>query len=254
MNKETATKLGLPTETVELPSKGLLYPKENPLSSGKIEMKYMTAKEEDILTNTNYIKDGTVIDRLLQALIISDIKYDDLLIGDKNAVLLSARILGYGKDYAFESSDDLGNTTKYTCDLTKLKTREVDESLFKSGLNEFSYTLPTTGTVITFKLLTHGDERKIDAEIKGLQKITPKGSFERTTRFKHTITSVNGDRDTKTIRDFVDNFLIAKDSRSFRSYYEKVSPDVELKYYPDDAEEGITIPIGVSFFWPGDDE
>lgn len=254
MNKETATKLGLPTETMELPSKGLLYSKDNPLSSGKIEMKYMTAKEEDILTNPNYIKDGTVIDRLLQALIVSNIKYDDLLIGDKNAVLVAARILGYGKNYPFEASDDLGNTTKYTCDLTQLKNREVNESLFTSGVNEFSYELPTAGTVITFKLLTHGDEKKIEAEMKGLQKITPKGSFERTTRLKYMITSVNGDRDAKTIREFVDNFMIAKDSRAFRSYYEKVSPDVELKYYPEDAEEGITIPIGVSFFWPSDDE
>jgi hypothetical protein len=91
----------LPTETVSLPSKGLLYPENNPLSSGKIEMKYMTAKEEDILTNQAYIADGTVFDRLFKSLIVSDVNYDDLLVGDKNAVLVAARILGYGKDYKF---------------------------------------------------------------------------------------------------------------------------------------------------------
>ena len=90
-----------PTEEVELPSKGLVYPKENPLSSGKIEMKYMTAKEEDILTNQNYIKKGIVLDKLLKSLIVSDINYDDLVVGDKNAILIAARILGYGRDYEF---------------------------------------------------------------------------------------------------------------------------------------------------------
>jgi hypothetical protein len=254
MNKETATKLNIPTEIVELPSKGLLYPKDNPLSSGKIEMKYMTAKEEDILTNQNYFKDGTVIDRLLQALIISDINYDDLLIGDKNAILIAARILGYGKDYSFEVVNKDGEKEKHVCDLTALKEKPLDATLFQQGVNEFKYTLPTTGTSITFKLLTHGDDRKIEAEIKGLQKISPKGSFERTTRFKYLITSVDGKRDTASIRDFVDNYLIAKDSRALRSYYDKISPDIVLKHYPDGAEEGIDIQIGVDFFWPGSDE
>jgi len=254
MNKETATKLNLPTENVELPSKGLLYPKESPLSTGKLEMKYMTAREEDILTNANYIKDGTVIDKLLQALIISDINYDDLLIGDKNAILVAARVLGYGKDYSFEVKDDLGITTKHVVDLTQLKNKEINESLYQKGLNEFTYKLPTTGTAITFKLLSHGDDKKIDAEVRGLQKVSPKSSFERTTRLKHMITSVNGDRAMATIRDFVDNYLIAKDSRALRSYYDKVSPDVEMKYYMEDSGEAVDIPIGVSFFWPGDDE
>ena len=79
--------LKLPTEKVSLPSKGLLYPKESPLSSGEIEMKYMTAKEEDILTNSNFIKNGTVIDKLLQSMIVTPINYDELLVGDKNAIL-----------------------------------------------------------------------------------------------------------------------------------------------------------------------
>ena len=91
-----------PTEMVTLPSKGLLYPEESPLKKGEIEMKYMTAREEDILTNQNLIENGTVIDKLLQSLIITPINYNDLLIGDKNAVLVAARILGYGKDYEFE--------------------------------------------------------------------------------------------------------------------------------------------------------
>jgi len=95
--------LKIPTETVSLPSKGLLYPESSPLSKGEIEMKYMTAKEEDILTNANYLRNGTVIDKLLKALIITPINYDELVIGDKNAILIAARVLGYGKDYNFNT-------------------------------------------------------------------------------------------------------------------------------------------------------
>ena len=95
------SELKFPTEIVELPSKGLVYPEDNPLSSGQIEMKYMTAKEEDILTNQNYINNGTVIDELLKSLIITKINYNDLIVGDKNAIMIAARVLGYGKDYSF---------------------------------------------------------------------------------------------------------------------------------------------------------
>ena len=98
------TKHQFPTEEVTLPSKGLLYPKESPLSKGVIEIKYMTAKEEDILTNQNYIQKGTVIDKLLQSLIVTPIDYNDLLTGDKNAILIAARILGYGAAYEFKIS------------------------------------------------------------------------------------------------------------------------------------------------------
>ena len=245
--------LKLPTEKVSLPSKGLLYPKESPLSSGEIEMKYMTAKEEDILTNSNFIKNGTVIDKLLQALIVTPINYDELLIGDKNAILIAARILGYGAEYSFKYADERGKEIEATIDLSKLNEKPLDESLFKAGVNEFTFSTPKSGTVLTFKLLTHGDEKKIEAEVKGLQKVNPNGSFDVTTRLKYMITSVNGDREQKTIRDFVDNYLLATDARALREYYSKVQPDVDLKFIPEDESyvgEGITVPISLNFFWP----
>jgi hypothetical protein len=240
--------LKIPTETVSLPSKGLLYPKDSPLAKGEIEMKYMTAREEDILTNINYLKNGTVIDKLLQSLIITKINYDDLLIGDKNAVLIAARVLGYGKDYPVQY-----NGKEVVIDLTQLKDKEVDYSLFESGANEFTFTLPKSGNVVTFKLLTHKDEQKIENEIKGLQKIKPDSAPDITTRMKHTIISVNGKRDQKDIRDFVDNYLLAPDARALRQYYAKTSPDINLKYVPDDEDytgEGIDIPVGLNFLWP----
>jgi hypothetical protein len=245
--------LKLPTEIVTLPSKGLLYPKESPLSKGEIEMKYMTAKEEDILTNSNFIKQGTVIDKLLQSLIITPIKYDDLLIGDKNAILIAARILGYGAEYAFKYSNERGQELEAKVDLSTLEEKPIDESLFKAGTNEFTFTLPKSGNTITFKLLTHGDENKIEAEIKGLKKVNPNGSFDVTTRLKYMITSINNDREQKSIRDFIDNYLLAPDARALREYYAKVQPDVEMKFIPEDENytgEGITIPISLNFFWP----
>jgi hypothetical protein len=245
--------LKIPTETVSLPSKGLLYPKESPLSSGKIEMKYMTAKEEDILTNANYIRQGIVIDKLLQALIITPINYDDILIGDKNAILIAARVLGYGKDYTFKYSNQRGQEAEATVDLSQLNEKQLDESLFNAGVNELSFSLPKSGNVVTFKLLTHGDEKKIEAEIKGLQKVNPNGSFDITTRFKYMITSINGDRDIKSIRDFIDNAFLAPDARALRDYYNKVQPDIDLTFKPDDENytgEGIAVPISLNFFWP----
>jgi hypothetical protein len=245
--------LKIPTETVSLPSKGLLYPETSPLAKGEIEMKYMTAKEEDILTNANYLRNGTVIDKLLQALIITPIDYNELLVGDKNAVLVAARVLGYGKDYSFKYTNSNGQEVEATVDLSKLEDKVVDESLFKRGSNEFLFTLPHSGNNITFKLLTHGDEQRIESEIKGLKKINPNVTTDVTTRLKHVITSVENKRDQKDIRDFVDNYLIAKDARALREYYSKVSPDINIVYKPEDEDytgEGINVPISLNFFWP----
>jgi hypothetical protein len=234
----------IPTEVVELPSKGLIYPESNPLSSGTVEMKYMTAKEEDILTNQAYIKDGTVLDKLLKSLIVSKIDYNDLVVGDKNAILIASRILGYGSEYSFTY-----NGTQHTVDLTTLDSKPFDETGIEKGKNKFTFTLPHSGITITFKLLTHGDENKINREIQGYKKIDKNASPELTTRFKHMITSVNGDSEDKSIRDFIDNHLLARDSRALREYIKQVQPDVDLTYTLETGET-IEIPINLNFFWP----
>ena len=248
-------KFKFPTEMVDLPSKGLLYPEGHPLSSGKVEMKYMTAREEDILTNQNYIRQGIVIDKLLQSMLITKFDYNDLLVGDKDAIMLAARILGYGKEYSFSYyPESSGNEETATIDLTQVNEKSFDEKLIKTkGQNEFEFDLPHTKNTITFKLLTHGDEQNIDKETAGLKKIDPKGNFEVTTRLRHMITSVNGDYDKKTIREFIEYGFLAKDSRAFREYMNKISPGIDLKYsytFDSGVEEDITIPIGVNFFWP----
>jgi hypothetical protein len=248
MTNEVTNKSPFPTEIVELPSKGLVYPPTNPLSSGKIEMKYMTAAHEDILTNQSYIQNGTVLDKLIESLIVSKINYGDIIVGDKNALLIAARVLGYGKDYEFTYKGE-----NVTVDLSTLEPKPIDESLFTPGKNEFEYELPASGTKITFKLLTHSDENKINQELQGLKKINKNASPESSIRFKYMITSVNGDSTTKTIREFVDNYFLAKDTRSLREYIKLIQPDIDMKFDfegPNGLEEGLTIPMGISFFWP----
>lgn len=245
-------KLKLPTELVELPSRGLLYPTENPLSSGKIEMKYMTAREEDILTNQNYIKNGTVFDKLLQSLIVSDVSYDDLIIGDKNAILIAARVLGYGKDYTIMyPHPQTGVEEEVTIDLTQVKEKDVDYSLFRN-MNEFTFKLPKSGNELTFKILTHKDERMIEDEINGLKKANI--NTQVTTRLKQMVIAVNGDREPKAVRDFVDNYLLAVDSRALRDYIKEISPDLDLKFNfvgsDGYTQEGVDLPIGINFFYP----
>lgn len=241
------SKFKLPTESVDLPSKGLMYAKDSVLASGKIEMKYMTAREEDILTNQNYITNGTVIDRLLKSLIVSDISYDDILVGDKNAIMVAARILSYGKDYEIT----FGGET-HTVDLSLLENRELDESLYQGPDTEFSYTLPASGIEIKFKLLTHGAEKKVDNEITGLKKIQKDNAPEATTRLKHIVTEVDGSRERKDVRDFVENYFLARDARSFRAHYNSIQPDVDMKVTLEvnGAEEDVDLPITLNFFWP----
>jgi hypothetical protein len=241
-------KFKIPTEMVELPSKGLLYSKDSSLSSGKIEMKYMTAKEEDILTNANYIKQGVVIDRLLKSLIISEVNYDDILVGDKNAMMIAARILAYGKEYEFEYDG-----VKQVVDLSKIEPKPLSLELEKATENEFSFTLPSTGNTITFRLLTHGEDIKIDQEVKGLQKISKDIGSDITVRLSHLVTSINGDRNQKSIRDFVNNYFLARDAREFRKYYSSLNPDLDLTTTLTNStgdEEDVDLPIGLNIFWP----
>jgi hypothetical protein len=235
----------LPTEVVELPSKGLLYPEGSELEKGTVEIKYMTAKEEDILTNQSYIKNGTVLDKLLKSVIVSKINFDDLLIGDKNAIMIAARILGYGSEYTFEY-----NGESHTVDLSQIENKSLNEELFAPRVNEFTFTLPKSKNTLTFKLLTHKDEQDINRELEGLKKINKDSSPELSTRLKYIITSVEGNRDKKDIRNFVDNYLLAQDSRALREYIREIQPDVDLTFFPDGNSERVGIPIGVSFFWP----
>ena len=238
-----------PTEVVDLPSNGLLYPKDSPLSSGKIEIKYMTAREEDILTSANLIKKGIVVEKLIEALVVDkSIDVNSLLVGDKNAVLIASRILAYGKDYDVEVDGQ-----PITVDLTKLKDKTLDESIVTNGANEFEFELPATKRKITFKLLTSADESEIDKEIEGYKKIGDGIGYETTTRLKHQILSIDGDNKKTSINSFVDNEFLSRDSIAFREYALSITPDVDMSSTYIDAdgnEKEFTVPMTVSFLWP----
>ena len=255
-----------PTEIIELPSKGLIYPQDNSLSSGKIEMKYMTAREEDILSTQSYIKDGSVLDRLFQSLIVSNgegqpIKYTDLVIGDKNAIMIAARVLGYGKDYSVEVQDPFSDKTqKEVIDLTQFENKEYDGSnQVELHKNEFRFELPQSKRVVTFMSLSESKERlikhKLEEQTKANRKLKrDEASRELTTRLKVAILSVDDSYEIKDVENFVDNELFAVDSRALRAYMAEVMPDIDLTWEFISEETGraeeMMLPIGVGFFWP----
>ena len=255
---DTIQKIEYPSEVVDLPSKGWFYDQSSPLASGKIDIKYMTAKEEDILTSQNLIKKGVVLDKLLEQLIVTPgVKLDDILVGDKNAIFISARVLAYGKDYKIKFKDpSTGDDVEDTIDLTKLNAKEYDFDSATRGENIFSFTLPHSEKVVHWKLLTHSDEQAIDAELKGMKKFTKNKNetSEVTTRLKYVIKALDGDEDRARIKSFVDKELLARDSLAFREHIKENTPDLDMtfNFESEDTgyEERMTIPLGVDFFYP----
>jgi hypothetical protein len=248
-------KFTVPTELIDLPSKGLIYPKENTLSSGQVEMKYMTAKEEDILTNVNLLRQGLAIEKMLKSLIKAPINYEDITLGDRNGLLIAARILAYGKDYSFMyKNPNTGEEEKLTIDLQNLKYKELDWSLFNNK-NEFEFKLPKSGNVVTFKVLTVADDKKIDEEIKGVKKNLGLEAGIISTRLKHQILSVNGDYSVKTVRDFIDQgYLLSMDSIELRKYISSITPDILMNtpvILSDGTQIDLDLPMTIDFFFPG---
>lgn len=245
-----------PTEIVDLPSKGYFYAPDDPLSKGSVELKMMTAKEEDILTNESFFKKGIVLDKLLESLIIDkNIKIDNFLTGDKNALFIAARRLAYGDSYGpiEVTCNACREKNDVTIDLSEIKTKEYDFSNKQKGVNFFEFVLPYSKRVLKVKILSNKDDAEIENELKGLAKIG-KTSSEVTTRLKHIIVSVDGNNDKAYIRQFVDNELLSRDSIELRKFIRSMSPDIDLNFNfvceHCQAEERVGVPMTVQFFWP----
>lgn len=239
-----------PTEIVELPSKGVLYPEGHPLRDGKVEIKYMTAKEEDILSTESYIKSGVVIDKLLQSLIVSPkFDYNDLIIGDKNAIMFAARAYGYGENYEFTVTAPSGNKQTASINLHEIKHKELPENL---TVNDFVFTLPKSKQVINFKVLTVKDDQEIESALK---KTRPAGSRDPrlTLTMGKMITAVDGVTEPGVIKGAVENMLVS-DGRALREYASSVQPNINLEIDCVDEVTGETfqssIALGPKFFWP----
>jgi rubredoxin len=261
-NRTESFSFTVPTEFVDLPSKGKYYPAGHPLcNSETVEIKYMTAKDEDILTSKSLIKKGLAIDRLLQNVVVDkNIDINSLLIGDKNALIVAARITGYGSDYetritcpvcstTSEHSFDLSDVDATSCleDLDKFNV-EVD----KTNNNTFVFDLPKTGVKVEVSFLVGKDEKKLAIMSERRKKNNlPESTL--TDQFKMIIVSVNGNADREIINTFVNN-LPAIDSRFLRVTYAKLTPNVDLSYNfecPEcNYENKTTIPFTEDFFWP----
>ena len=239
-----------PSEVIDLPSEGKLYPEGHPLKDGKIEIKYMTAKEEDILTSQNLIKKGVVIDRLIDSLILTNgVKSDDLILGDKNAVMVAARILAYGPEYPCQiQNPNTGEVITKKFNLADCPFKKLPKDITE---NKFEVELPISKKKVTFKLLTGKEEVLINEELKASEKINSEVKPELTTRLRHTITSVDGDESQSTINNFVQNML-ARDSMYLRNQIKNITPDIELKQEVEIGGETVEvdIPMTVGFFWP----
>lgn len=244
-----------PSEVIPLPTRGWFYPEGHPLAKGEIELKQMTAKEEDILANQELIKKGRVLDKLLESVVIDkSIRLDDILIPDKNAIFVSIRRLAYGDDYPVTiNCPQCGKPNRVTINLANLTFRPFDFEAHTKGINNFTVKLPS-GITVTYKLLCQLDENSIDTEIKQIVKASKEASGDLTTRLKYLITSVDNNSDRTAIRRFVDEQLSARDSLALRKHMREHNPDVDMTFdfacQNCDLERRIDVPIGASFLWP----
>ena len=249
-----------PTEVIELPSQGKVYPEGHPLSKGTVEIKYMTAKEEDILASQNLIRKGVVLDKLFESVVVEPgLDIGDIFVGDKNAILLATRVLGYGADYEVEITDPFTlEPQKVTIDLSKVQTKDIDTDKLNTD-NLYEFELPTLKKTIKFKLLTHKDEGDINKDIQAMQRLSKGGdiaSQDVSTRLRYMIQEVDGNTDRGFINNFVKNNLLARDSRALRNYVREISPDLDLTFqFTSDRTgetEALDIPFGAGFFYPSE--
>ena len=242
----------VPHEVVQLASRGIPYPEGHPLSTGVVKVRYMTARDEDILTTKSFIKNGTVFDELYKALLVDNIKYNDLLTVDRTSIMLAARSLSYGAEYEVKVDTPSGNSQEVIINIDELPQKDVDFSKYTKGQNVFMYTLPKSGVEVGFKLLTVGDEKQIDARIKSWKKVKRTG--ELTARLRQLIVSFDGETNKGKIATFIDEELLAADSRALRDYIKSIQPGVNLENEVTDEVSGDTcrseVTFGFDLFYP----
>ena len=249
-----------PTELVELPSRGRFYPPGHPLAGKEsIEIKYMTAKEEDILTDRALLKNGTAIDKVLQNLIVDkSINVDDMLVGDKNAVVVSARITGYGPEYDTKvTCPACEETSEFRFDLEDVGVSDEEVVLSDLGVetterSTFLIQLPTSKVTVECRLMTGKDENKIFRESQRRSRKKMSNS-SLTDQLRNIIVAVNGDTDLVSRTAFI-NQMPAKDSRHLRTLMAEITPNVDMTQLYECPNCGHTadmeVPLTTDFFWP----
>lgn len=224
----------MPGEIIQLVTRGRVYPTNHPLRSGTIEMRYMTAYDEDILTNPSYLREGVVLDKLLEALIVTPVDYSTISKIDKNGLIIAARILSYGKEYPVIVKDPkTKNDLNRVIDLTKILPKQFELESDDNG--EFDYTV-SDSIQLKFRFLSTGDGE--DLKISEF--------------LQRTITQINDTRNAEDIKNFIRYEFLAKDAKQFRTYVAENIPNLDMQY-EFEGEDGSTFiagfPIGTDFFW-----
>ena len=245
----------IPTEFIELPTQGKFYPSDHPLHNAEtVEMRYMTAKETDILTSTSLLKKGVAVDRMLESLFVDkNIKASQLFIGDKNALILAARINGFGSEYTAQvGCQNCGKTSEHVFELNEVKPKEVPSNINFSTNGTFFIKLPKTGVEAECQLLTGDHEKELASTAEKKKRLKLPDTIL-TDQYKKIIVSLNTVSDRSTVEEFVD-IMPAQDALHLRKEYESARPDMDMSYSYEcescNAENDVDIPFSANFFWP----
>ena len=248
----------LPTAIVPLPSRGLVYP-DGPLHMAEsIDIRAMTAREEDILMNRSLVRKGTVISELIKSCLVNkDIDVNSLISGDRNALMIAVRITGYGSDYSPKvTCPSCESQQDFSIKLEDLPVKELDlNKLHQVGTcqNAFEVSLPRSKKTVVFRFLTGKEEEKILQDLEAKRK---KGIVQEnlvTTKLMNSIVSVDGN----TSRGFINQFcqyMPAADSLKLRRTLDECEPGIDMTsdFLCNSCghQEVLSIPLGVEFFWP----
>ena len=247
-----------PVDAVPLPSEGKIYSVDSPLFQAKsVEIKSMTAKEEDILSSRALLKSGKALNTLIKACVVDKtIDTEQMLSGDRNAILIAIRITGYGSDYEVTiQCDDCNEKYKHNFDLRSLKIKPLGAEPIQPGVNAFEFPLPVTKKRCIFKLLSGIDERDLSAMQDGLKKTLGVGGNDAsvTMRLFFNIIQIGEEKNRGKLQEIIRN-LPALDSRKLRKYIDDISPGIDMEQEvtcPHCGEKkGVTVPFGTEFFWP----
>jgi len=246
----------VPVETIPLPSNGTIYSPETGLHGKQtLEIRAMTAKEEDILTSRALIKKGTVITELIKSCVVNkQIDVDAMISGDRNAVMTALRITGYGSDYNVQvDCPACGALNKETFQLSEMPIKRLEVDPIVEGSNLFEFTLPMTKKTVHFKFLTGKDEQEMTIISDRQKKQGFKTDNLVTSRLQFQVVSIEGVTDRSKINMFVKN-MPARDSLALRKYIDANEPGVEMKAWmvcsSCDEHSEVSLPLGATFFWP----
>ena len=248
----------VPTEFVALPSEGKYYPEHHPLhGSETIEIKQMTAKEEDMLTSRSLLKKGVALERVIDSIIVDKrIDPESIFVGDRNAIIVSARISAYGNEYNTNvTCPSCGTAQTHGFDLNQIShnqtSNELDVTQNEDGT--FSTTLPRTGLEICFRLLTGRDEKYLVDGLEHDRKA--KNQYERavTRQLTNIIVSVNGNSTSEAV-NYVVNNVPSMDARHLREAYRLTNPNLDMTQHFECSncghEQDMEVPLTADFFWP----